>query len=340
MDFHQQKPLPVHPIPPLLGDSVVYRRVLSLARRFATVDTPILLIGPTGTGKDLLARHIHAWSGRAGPFVDVNCGAIPRELAEMTLFGARRGAYTGSVEAITGLVEAADGGSLLLNEACSLAPDLQVKLLDTLETGEYRLVGDCRKRRAGFRLIAVVQEGIGEKIATGAFRRDLYERLAGVVIELPALAERPDDILTLAEHFSAEQEQVLEHGAARLLVEYKWPGNVRELRRVIERAGCLVENGVIPPAAVVEAIAMGSRPLASRHEGNTRRGWPTRAQLLALCEANAWEIRRVSAALGIHRTQLYARFKAAGTSLRDLRTSGSFAGCTAGQAGQCEGPIR
>jgi DNA-binding NtrC family response regulator len=303
------------------------QRIVAAARRFAATDLPVLLVGPTGSGKDLLAGCIHAWSGRQGAFVDLNCGAIPHELVEATLFGARRGAYTGSVEAVVGLVETADGGTLFLNEACSLPLDAQVKLLDTLETGEYRQVGDHRKRCAAFRIVAAVQDTLTAKLNAGTFRQDLFQRLAGIVLEVPPLAERPEDVIPLANHFATLLGRVLEPGAEPVLLKHSWPGNVRELRLTIERAGQLVPNGTLAPRAIVEAIGLGTA-VSARWTGtlNTAAaGTLTREALLGLCQSQGWNARRVAATLGMGRTSFFRQLRLAGLTLRGLRKFAAYA---------------
>jgi len=244
-------------LPPIVGVSKAIQRAVALVERFAPTGLSILLVGATGTGKELLARHIHHRSRRRGELVDVNCGALPREMAESLLFGHRRGAFTGAVESTVGHVERADGGTLFLDEVLHLPPEGQVKLLRVLESGDVQPLGEGRKRNVDLRTVAAAQDDTTERLGLGVFRRDLYQRLAGVVIPLPPLAQRPEDILPLAAHFAARQGRVLEPGTVRELADYWWPGNVRELRLVMERAGCMAGNGTLPPEAVREAIALG-----------------------------------------------------------------------------------
>lgn len=155
----------------------------------------MLIDGPTGTGKELIARHIHASSGRTGRFVPVNCGAVPRDLAESLLFGHRRGAFSGAIESRVGQVERAHAGPLLLDELLSLPTEVQPKLLRALDTGEIQPLGDAAERFVDLRVIATVQETLSVQLETGDLRYDLYQRLAGVLVSLPALSERPQDTL-------------------------------------------------------------------------------------------------------------------------------------------------
>jgi len=240
-------------VAPIVGVSQAIKSATALIDRFAPTALPILLIGATGTGKELFARHIHQRSGRRGELVDVNCGALPQEIAESLLFGHRRGAFTGAVESAVGHLQQADRGTLFLDEVLQLSLSAQVKLLRVLETREVQPLGATSKQSVDFRVIAAAQEDTPERLARGLFRHDLFQRLAGVVVNLPTLAERLEDIMPLAQHFATLQRRVLEPGSDKVLGTYSWPGNVRELRLAIERAGCLVENGTLPPQALRDA---------------------------------------------------------------------------------------
>jgi len=320
-------------IAPIVGVSPAIKSAIALAERFAPTSLPILLIGATGTGKELFARHIHYCSGRRGELVDVNCGALPQEIAESLLFGHRRGAFTGAVDSVTGHLERADGGTLFLDEVGDLSLSAQVKLLRALETGEIQPLGAGRKTQVDFRVVSAAQEDTPERLDNGQFRHDLFQRLAGIVIDLPLLVDRPEDIVPLAEHFATAQGQRLDEGTAAVLEGHGWPGNVRELRLAIERAGCLVENGTLPPGAVRDAIALGmprgsdDRLSAERRARGTdrrkrvkpRRSWD---DLVIQCEANAWNADLIARHYGIKRSAIYDRLKAAGISLRELRKSG------------------
>jgi transcriptional regulator with PAS, ATPase and Fis domain len=306
-------------LPPIIGVSPSMRLAVTLLERYAATPVPILLVGATGTGKELFAQHIHHRSGRSGEFVDIDCGALPRDMIEGLLLGYRRGAFTGAIVDRIGLIEQSDRGTLFFDEVLGLAEEGQRKLLRVLDTAEVRRLGDTGKRRVDLRLVAAVQEDVDERLAHGTFRRDLYERLSGVVIRLLPLAERRDDILPLARHFAGLQCQRLESDAERALEDYGWPGNVRELRKVIVRAGPLVANGTLSVAAVAEALALGP----SRAQGPLRGVTPwhvlrqmTRSELRAKCAAHEWDSVRIAAALGVGRTTLFKQLRATGLSLK------------------------
>jgi DNA-binding NtrC family response regulator len=315
---------------PIIGVSPAIKNATALMERFAPTSLPILLIGATGTGKELFTRHIHQRSGRRGELVDVNCGALPAELAESLLFGHRRGAFTGAVESVSGYLQRADTGTLFLDEVMHLPPSAQVKLLRALEAAEVQPLGSGSKHTVDCRVVSAAQDDIPERLESGLFRRDLFQRIAGILIDLPLLADRTEDIAPLAEHFAAQHKQVLESGAAKVLEQYAWPGNVRELQLTIARAGCLVENGSLPPGAIRDAIALGT--VRDRREVERRSGGPERRthdsqyswdDLMTRCREHSGDPRRVAASLGLHRSAMYARLKAAGISLQSFRPSGS-----------------
>jgi DNA-binding NtrC family response regulator len=311
---------------PIVGESPAIRRARELIERYAPTALSILIVGATGTGKELVARHIHARSGRRGRFVGVNCGVLPREMADGLLFGYDRGAFSGAVKRHRGHVECADGGTLFLDELLSLPLDGQAKLLRALDTGEIQRLGEETERYVDVRVVGAAQEDVKERIARGALRPDLYRRVAGVVIDLPALVDRPEDVLPLARHFAAQRGQVLEVETSELIADHSWPGNVRELRDAIVRAGCLVENGTIPPSAVREAIALGTPasratdpPGVARLSTLTREGW------IALCERYAWNAERIAKACCVGRTGFFHELKQAGVTLRGLRKFAAYA---------------
>lgn len=234
----------------LTSRSPLMRQVAETARSAAAADVTVLLLGESGTGKGMLAHAIHGWSKRAnGPFITINAPSLSPTLFESELFGHRRGAFTGAVQNAPGRVSQADGGTLFLDEVGDVPLDLQPKLLRFLQDREYERVGDAVTRRADVRLIVATNHDLSRRVAEGAFREDLLYRLNVIALRLPALRERAEDILPLAERFLAEF--VREHGrrarafsdaARQALIGYRWPGNVRELRNVVERASILCDQ--------------------------------------------------------------------------------------------------
>ena len=226
----------------LVGDSAPIRRVRSMVERVAPTPATVLIEGHTGTGKELIARLVHERSGRRGPFIPVNCGAIPPELMETELFGHAKGAFTGAHQQRDGLFVAARGGTLFLDEISEMRSDLQVKLLRALEESRIRPVGADREVPIDVRIVASAQPGLREQVQQRRFREDLYYRLNVVHILLPNLRERPDDIPVLLQHFMDRVADefgmtpvALDATQLAALRAKDWPGNVRELRNYVER---------------------------------------------------------------------------------------------------------
>ena len=309
----------------IVGESPAIRKAIALAKRVAVTDLPILLAGPTGTGKELFAAEIHRWSGLPGSFVDVNCAALPREMVEALLFGHRRGAFTGATDHASGLLDEAQGGTLFLDEMLSMPTEIQSKLLRVLETGEVRRIGETLKRRVRFRTLGAVQESAGEGLVARDLRADLLQRVAGIVIELPPLAHRDDDVILLASHFAARKQRSLASDVAAVLRGHGWPGNVRELRMTIDRACALSNNGILGATALAESIGLGAALLSNeRRSGPAAESasvQPARARLLATFAAHEWNAGRTAQALGLGRTTLFKQLKFLGISLRQERSS-------------------
>src|SRR6266704_915555 len=240
------------PFSGILTKSPRMHEVLRVVERVAPTDSSVLVLGESGTGKELIARAIHERSTRAErPFVPLHGGALPREVFESELFGHEKGAFTGAISTKPGLVELADGGTLFLDEIGEMAPDIQVKLLRALETGTFYRVGGTRPRRVDVRLVAATNRDLAEAMKIGEFRQDLYFRINTIMIKLPSLRERREDIALLANHFVVANAT---YGAKRLgpralavLEGYAWPGNVRELLHAIERAVILSKGEEIQP---------------------------------------------------------------------------------------------
>ncbi|AHE99410.1 sigma-54 interaction domain-containing protein [Thioalkalivibrio paradoxus] len=240
---------------PILGESPELQAVLRAAQLVAKADCPVLILGESGTGKEELARRLHRFSPRAdGPFVAVNCGALPAELAESELFGHRRGAFTGADRDHPGFVGAAENGTLFLDEIGDLPLSLQPKLLRFLELGERQALGEPRARSANVRVLAATHRDLHDAVDQGLFRRDLFYRLHVVPLELPPLRLRGNDVLLLADQFLAEFASThhavpprLDRAARQALRSYSWPGNVRELRHLCERLVLLLPGQLLGP---------------------------------------------------------------------------------------------
>jgi len=238
-------------LPGMIGRSIAMQRVYRLAQLVAPRSTTVLIVGPTGSGKELVARALHELSPRsAKPFVAVNCAAIPEALLESELFGHARGAFTGAVQAQMGRIPAAHGGTLFLDEVSELPFGMQAKLLRFLEQKEVQRLGTAEVTRVDVRVIAASNVDLAGRAGRGEFREDLFYRLSAFPLELPPLTERRSDIVPLAEHFLACMAAAmsgpcprLSAEAVRILESYPWKGNVRELQHVMERASILVENG-------------------------------------------------------------------------------------------------
>ena len=246
----------------LVGRSASFKHLLSQVMRVAPTDASVILLGETGTGKELVARLLHESSRRAaGPFVAVDCSGLTETLFESELFGYEKGAFTGANFRKLGLVESASGGTLFLDEIGDMPLPLQVKLLRLLESATYRRVGGIETLRADFRLVCATHRDLGSMVEEGAFRRDLYHRVRVFPIHTPALAERVEDIPLLAESFlkrvAPERNLSLSKDAATALQQRAYPGNIRELRNIIERATILADGSEIQPVHLEEPLLPG-----------------------------------------------------------------------------------
>jgi len=254
----------------LFGDSAPMQEIKNLIKIVSeTPRTSVLIQGESGTGKELVAKSIHQWSARQDkPFVPINCGAIPENLLESELFGHEKGAFTDAKALKKGMFELADTGTVFLDEISSMLPALQPKLLRALETQTFRRIGGIADIQVDVRLVAATNRDLGEMVKLGEFREDLYYRLKVMVIVLPPLRERLEDVLPLAQLFIERNNREFNKNitgiadeAEALLRDYKWPGNVRELKNVIERAIILCQGTVIKP----EHLPMELRDEKSRH---------------------------------------------------------------------------
>lgn len=262
----------------LVFDDPASRALLAQAERVAASDATVLIIGETGTGKELIARHIHHCSGRRGPFLAVNCGAFTEQLVEAELFGHEAGAYTGATSARAGWFEAAADGTLFLDEVGDLPPAVQVKLLRVLQERQVVRIGSRKPIDVRVRLVAATNVRLEQAVAAGHFRADLYYRLSVATLQLSNLAQRPGDILALAEHFIGVYSRRLGLNDVRLapdardaLLAYAWPGNIRELENVIHYALIICRDGRIVREdlqlhAIARPQATPAAPPAAQHD--------------------------------------------------------------------------
>ena len=304
----------------ILGSAPAVEALRATLSRVAPTEATVLLLGENGTGKEVAAREIHARSARSGkPMIVVNCAAIPETLFESELFGHVRGAFTGATESRRGKFQLADGGTLFLDEIGETPLSLQPKLLRALESGDVETVGGRGPERVDVRLIAATNRDLQAAVAAGAFRPDLYYRIAVVPVKLPPLRERASDIPSLAAHFlevACRKNRVrpkrLDPDAISALGRYRWPGNIRELRNTMERAAILVAEETVEawhlglPDDRPEAVGAGPTDLASMMERHER------SVVLAALERNRWKMTKTAGELGLERSHLYKKLKLLG----------------------------
>jgi transcriptional regulator with GAF, ATPase, and Fis domain len=306
----------------VVGRSRLWKDVLAQAARVAKTETTVLLTGESGTGKEVIARFVHHASRRSdGPFVAINCAALPDQLLESELFGHERGAFTGAVAAKPGRIEQANGGVLFLDEVGEMAPTVQAKLLRVLEEREFMRLGSTRVLRADIRVIAATNRDLHAAMRRGEFREDLYYRLGVFEIALPALRDRLEDVLDLADSFLEQIGESIGKPAAGIardakdqLLGYAWPGNVRELRNAIERAVILADGGFIRsehlpvtaprPAPVSTDTAASTLPAGGVNLEAIERSLVVKALTQARHNKT-----RAAKLLGLTRAQLYSRIE-------------------------------
>ncbi|MBZ0122200.1 MAG: sigma-54 dependent transcriptional regulator [Sandaracinaceae bacterium] len=322
------------PLPGTVGRSPAMAELTRVVQRIARSDATVLVLGETGTGKELVARAIHTLSARASHrFVPLNCAAIPTELLESEIFGHARGAFSGAERERAGLFEEANGGSLFLDEIGELRPSLQAKLTRVLEERKVRRVGENRERAVDVRVVAATHRDIEAMVAAGTFREDLFYRLRVAVVRVPPLRERSGDIAALATHFLGEiaaRDSLRLLGfspqALEVLEKHSWPGNVRELRGVVERAaisadGPRIEVSALPPelagassTALAEVASMTYQAAvdAAREQG-------TRQYLQAVLERTGGKVMAAAEIAGIERESFYRLLRRYGVNPDDYR---------------------
>ena len=308
-----------------IGRNRRFNEVLRLAETVSPTDSTVLITGESGTGKEILARYIHRLSDRStGPFVSINCGALPENLLESELFGHVKGSFTGAVRDKEGLMIAAGGGTFFLDEVAEMSPALQVKFLRALQEREVVPVGATEPIHTDVRIIAATNRDLEQEIRRGTFRSDLYYRLNVITMHLPPLRERPDDVPLLANHFLADfarlrngraengrkaMELRLTDEALAALTAYDWPGNVRELENALERAAILTRDAAIPvdalPAKITEPVA--ARVVSERAPDNPTLEVIERAYILWVLESEGGNKARAAEILGIDPSTLYRK---------------------------------
>jgi two-component system nitrogen regulation response regulator NtrX len=307
----------------LIGSAPVFEQAVQQASRVARSDVAVLLSGESGTGKELLAAHIHRESAvAAGPFVKVNCAAIPNELIESELFGHEKGAFTGAAGLRRGRFELADGGTIFLDEVGDLHEASQAKLLRVLQDGEIQRLGGEQPVRVSVRVISATNRRLDELVADGRFREDLFYRLGGFPIRVPALRERAQDVGELAAYFLSDfcarnnvRPRTLDAEAIARLERYAWPGNVRELRNVVERMAILAQGDRLTAESVPLEVRLppSQRAAAGLHEV---RNTAERDRIRRALEDTDWNVSGAARLLGTERTALHKRIRALGLKRR------------------------
>jgi two-component system, NtrC family, nitrogen regulation response regulator NtrX len=303
----------------MIGASPAFLRVVEQAGMAARSDARILIMGESGTGKELLAAHIHHESPFAnGPFVKVNCAAIPSDLLESELFGHEKGAFTGAISTRKGKFELADGGTIFLDEVGDLHAASQAKLLRVLQEGEFHRVGGEQPIRVAVRVLSATNRALPDLVAQQKFREDLYYRLCVVPIRVPSLRERPQDICAMADYFLDDfclrnnfHSKQIQDETYEILEGYSWPGNARELRNIIERMAILTAGNLLTPDSVPVEIRLAD-DAGPRSNIKEARASAEREHILRALEETSWNVSGAARALGMERTNLHKRIRALG----------------------------
>jgi two-component system nitrogen regulation response regulator NtrX len=308
----------------MIGNSPVIQQLFAQIAKVAPTRGRVLITGESGTGKELVARAVHQNSQVAGgPFIKVNCAAIPPELIESELFGHEKGAFTGATQRKRGLFESADEGTLVLDEIGDMSLSAQAKVLRVLQTGDLTRVGGEKSIQVDVRVIASTNKDLAQEVTRGGFREDLYFRLNVVALYVPPLRERPEDIPAMIEHFVVQfceengfRPKQIDGGVIERLRNYDWPGNVRELKNVIERA-VIMSDGVVTLDDLPPFLNISVKPVfdTCQHQHKTLREFKEameREFISMRLDQNEWNISRTATALGIERTNLHKKIKAYG----------------------------
>jgi DNA-binding NtrC family response regulator len=302
----------------IIGRSMRMKQVFELIENVADIDSTVLIQGESGTGKEVIAQAIHEkGSRRDGPFISVNCAAIPENLLESELFGHEKGSFTGAVSSKKGRFELADHGTLFLDEIAEMNLNIQVDLLRVLQSREFRRVGGSKLIRIDVRVIASTNRDLEKEVEKGNFRQDLYYRLNVIPIELPSLRERKEDIPLLIEYFINKYKKKTKRNiegitekAQSLLVEYDWPGNVRELENTIERAIVLGKADSIEPANLPEKIRkFAQKKIQVCYPLNRPLGDIEKEYIVQVLSSTNWNITKTANLLKINRMTLYNKLK-------------------------------
>jgi DNA-binding NtrC family response regulator len=306
----------------MIGSSPPMERLFEQIRRTAPTQGRVLVVGENGTGKELIARAIHRHSSRAeGPFVRVNCAAIPHDLFESELFGHEKGSFTGATGRQIGKFVRAQGGTLFLDEVGEIPLTLQPKILRALESNEVEPVGSGREVKVDVRVVAATNRDLEQMVAAREFRQDLFYRLKVVVLEAPPLRQRPGDIPSLVRHFLAQacaenglRPKAIDPDAVQRLVAHDWPGNIRELKNLLERLVILSPGDTIGERELAEALPSPGPVLPGAGPGGGRlrdtMAGLERQVILAALQRNAWRMSATARELGLERSHLYKKVKA------------------------------
>ncbi len=302
---------------PIIGNSASLQAALKLIDRVAETNATVLLLGETGTGKELSARRVHNHSPRASkPFIAINCAALPETLLESELFGHEAGAFTGATSTKLGRFELADGGTLFLDEIGDVSPSTQIKLLRVLQEREFVRVGGNATITTDVRIIAATNRDLPKAIADGEFREDLYYRLNVFPVQLPPLRERRDDIPLLINYFAEKTaadlgwiRPTVGQRAMELFCAYRWPGNIREMRNVIERSVLMCDSGEIAPDVLPREIAGTPEDDPPEEQGVSALEGYEKAMIVKALEENDWNQTRAAQALSISRDNLRYRLR-------------------------------